>query len=87
MIVKLQFTDPEKLVKEEDSWGRFMDLSAKGKQNIFCRWTGMGGDGSARYQVGDGEGWRERVWGERAGIGGHFGAMWKPSVMDSSWNL
>ena len=63
MIVKLQFTDPEKLVKEEDSWGRFMDLSAKGKQNIFCRWTGMGGDG------------------------GHFGAMWKPSVMDSSWNL
>jgi hypothetical protein len=39
-----------------------------------------------RYAVGERE-WRERFQREMAGIGWHLGVVWKPSEVETFWNV
>lgn len=40
MILKLQFTDPERVGIKRRYMGENMDLSSEGNYSVFCRWPG-----------------------------------------------
>ena len=66
----IQSTDPERLSNKEGScrWGH--GSSWEGEID-FAGKMGVNRDVNSRVQ--DGTRWRERVLGERTGIGGHLG--------------
>lgn len=81
MIIKLQFTDPERLSNKEGSlevaW-----TSLKRRNRIDAAGRPEGGeDGNGRDWAGE-EGWRERIQGEKTGIGEHLAGMWEPLVVE-----
>ena len=44
-------------------------------------------DENSRDQMGGGAEWSRRVVGEINGIGGLWGAMWRVSALQTTWNL
>lgn len=83
MINKLQFIDLEGLGKEEGSGGDTW-ISLGRENNSCCGWTGSGGNRNGRDHVWGEMGWRVRVQGEMAGIGGIWIVVWKPSTVETS---
>ena len=49
------------------------------------------GSGLGGIRLGGGmggvKGWKERIWGEAAGIGGIWGAEWRPNAVETFWTL
>lgn len=61
-----------------------MDVPGKWISPNSAGGLGAGRDGNRRDHV-EGEGWRERMWGKTACIGGHLKRLiWKPSAVGTS---
>lgn len=82
----MQSTDPGKLYEAKSSREVCMDIPGKGTQNRYCRWTEGGGMGIGMiwWRM---ERWMEKVWekiNEKLSI---QGAMWKPTIVETSQNV
>ena len=50
-------------------------------------WTGTGGRGNKTDQVGEGGKEEESTGEEKTGTRRYLGELWKPSAVETSWNL
>lgn len=71
------------LCNKEGSLQGFIDLSGKGKQNRFCKWTGGGQIQEQQRSVEEDEKGRESM--ERTGV--IMDIMLKPTAQKTPWDM